>query len=235
MHRAWLSRVLAPLPVLLTACVALSPVACSSSGGDDSEDDGTETGDGDGDGDVSCAVAYTWNPGAGDVTSFPTWEMSVDDPGTATGKRVDVSVESFAGFEVYDRWAEPITRDLSTLDGFSVLGEAFLGFDGALAETLAGEADAAAVTDAAGMVVYGAGGAATQVPVAVELWDDGTTLAVRPMKTLPPNVKVAVYLRGDGAAAVKFQGIKMLPQETAAAARKRLALGVMLDPDEDAY
>lgn len=41
--------------------------------------------------------------------------------------------------------------------------------------------------------------------------------------------------RGDGAAAVKFQGIKTLPQETAAAARKRLALGVMLDADEDAY
>ena len=44
-----------------------------------------------------------------------------------------------------------------------------------------------------------------------------------------------VTRRGDGAAAVKFQGIKTLPQETAAAARKRLALGVMLDPDEDAY
>lgn len=44
-----------------------------------------------------------------------------------------------------------------------------------------------------------------------------------------------VTRRGDGAVAVKFQGIKTLPQETAAAARKRLALGVMLDADEDAY
>ena len=71
MHRAWPSRVLATLPVLLTACVALGPVACTSSGGDDSEDGGTETGDGDGDGDgdLSCAVANAGNPGAGDETS----------------------------------------------------------------------------------------------------------------------------------------------------------------------
>ena len=135
MNRSWFPRALASLPVLLTACLALSPLACTSSGGEDTADGGTEGGDGDGDGD--CSVSYSWNPGAGDVTSFPTWEMAVEDANTPTGQRVQVSVDDFPGFTAYDRWDVTITRDLNDLDGFSVLGEAFLGFDGALADTLA--------------------------------------------------------------------------------------------------
>ena len=199
MNRSWFPRALASLPVLLTACLVLSPLACTSSGGADTADGGTEGGDGDGDGD--CSVSYSWNPGAGDVTSFPTWEMAVEDANTPTGQRVQVSVDEFPGFTTYDRWDVTITRDLNDLDGFSVLGEAFLGFDGALADTLARESATADTTDPIGMAILDGDGVATQVPVAVELWDDGTTVAIRPMKTLPENTRVVVYVRGDAPAA----------------------------------
>ncbi len=167
--------------------------------GPDSSDDGdgsSSSGEIDEDVDASCSVHYRWEPGVGDISSFPTMEMTTADDSTPTGVRVSLPLDAFPDLSVYGRYSEEVASALSRLDGFGIQGEAFARFDGALDPDVLPPADAnAGPDDRIGLVVMPAGGEPYLAPVGVELTDEGETVMVHPMFGLPPSTDVALWVR----------------------------------------
>src|SRR5690606_28440363 len=98
-----LLRKLALTPLLTALSLA---GACGGGGGGGEASEG-ETGGSEVD-DLSCSVRLAWEPGVGDVSSYPTAEVVVEDPARPSGYAVSVSVEQFPGLAAYGSYAPQI-------------------------------------------------------------------------------------------------------------------------------
>jgi len=148
--------------------------------------------------DAQCSVRYRWEPGVGDVSSFPTMDMVTPDGGAASGYSVSLAVDDYPDLAAYGPYTDELSKSISSLDGFGIQGEAFARFDGALDAAGLPPANAeAAAGDAIGIVVMPAGGEPYLAPVGVELTDDGETALVHPMFPLPPSTEVAFWVASD--------------------------------------
>ena len=223
-------------PVLSALCLA---AACGGGGGGGGAEG--ETGSSDVD-DQSCSVRLAWGPGVGDVTSYPTAEMVVEDATRASGYAVTVSVENFPGLEAYGSYAAQISEAASNLDGFGTSAEVFVGMTAAMdASLLPAPTGGADPTTPGGFVVMPADGAAYLISAKFDLTDEGRTLMAFPEFPLPPGQEVALYLTRDFAAASGdclgasdgMRGILSDPGSSSGPAVDALiALGVVASADE---
>jgi hypothetical protein len=177
------------------ATLVCSPllVACAGTGATDT-DGMDETGGVD---DQSCAIRYAWEPGAGDLTSFPTAEMLVDDASTRTGKRVSIDPAVFSDLEDFEHHVS-IVDQLGHLDGFGLNGDMYFAFDGALdVEALPEPSAEADPTDAAGIVVLPADAPAYLASVELQATQNGENLVMFPITALPESTMIATWIRRD--------------------------------------
>lgn len=144
----------------------------------------------------ACAVRYLWEPGVGDISSFPTAEMVTPDSASPTGYVVSVSADSYPDLSAYGVYAEDVGTALSSLDGFGIQGEAFARFDAPLDPTaVPASTGIADRSDTIGIVVMPADGDAFLIPVGVELTDEGETVLAYPMSAMPPGTNVAFWVK----------------------------------------
>ncbi|MEM7157089.1 MAG: hypothetical protein AAF799_29825 [Myxococcota bacterium] len=169
-----------------------------TTGSEGADETGSSGSSGEVDVDANCSVRYRWEPGGGDVSSFPTLEMVAEDASTPTGYRVSLSVDDYPDLSGYGPYTDEIATAMSSLDGFGIQGEAFARFDGALDAKALPPANAeASVDDAIGIVVMPEGGEPYLAPVGVELTDGGETVMVYPMFPLPHGTNVAFWIKSD--------------------------------------
>ena len=142
---------------------------------------------------ADCTL-YAWEPGVGDLSSFPTSDFLHADETSPNGYRVgyDESVDLTS----YGPLATLFTEQARDLDGVTVQGEFWLGFsqplDPARLPAATGVADP---DDGAGIVVIPDDGAPYLVPVELQANED--ILYIRPLFPLPEQTKVA-YFAGEG-------------------------------------
>lgn len=151
--------------------------------------------------DAACSVRLTWTPGVGDISSFPTMEMVEADASRASGYRVVLDAERFAGLNDYGQYTSQIEAAALALDGFGTSADVFVGFDAPLS-SVPGPSPAATPSDLGGFVVMPAQGEPYLVPAEFGLTDEGATVLAHPLFPLPPATDVALYLKTTiGAAA----------------------------------
>ncbi len=192
-------------PLLGLALAGASTVACGG-GEPRSEDGGTEgetsseTGDEFFD-DAACSVRLSWEPGVGDASSFPTFEMLEEDASAATGFRVAVSPEDFPGLSVYGEYTDQVVNAFGRLDGFGTAAGVFVGFDGVATGNLPAPEATPGAGSQVGFVVMPEGEDAYLIGVEMEWTDEGQTLLAAPLFPLPAGEPVAFFATTSFAAA----------------------------------
>jgi hypothetical protein len=143
------------------------------------------------DGGPSCTTLFSH--AQSDLPMWPAMDVLTSDATTATGYRLvfDPSMHPTIAMRL-SGYLPTLTEDLSTVDGFGVNAEAFFSFDrhfdvtmlAALPNTMA---------SGVGFVVVSPG-APRYVPALIETTDGDTTLLLAPMRPLPENAEVAVFV-----------------------------------------
>ncbi len=179
---------LVPSRVAGVAVFALALAAC---GDDDAT--GAIPKDGGLDGGPACTVGL-YDPTRRDVDAWPEPRMLVDDPGTATGKRLRVEADTWPELlATAGGYARVFTEDLSDLDGFGVNAEAFFRFGRAFDRTLLPTGAEASAPDAGlGFVVLDP--APRFVPALLRTTDRDATLMFAPQRPLPEATWVAAFV-----------------------------------------
>lgn len=158
-----------------------------------------EPSNGGGGGSESCTL-YTWEPDSGDVSTFPTDEILVPDDESVTGVRVSITAESFPAFPSVGPFAN-ILEEMNTLDGVGLQSDWVVSFS--TGDALSFDESPVALghgpvidTDGVGLVVLN-----TETHAAHELWPvevrvsaSRNRLLVRPMRPLPENAPVALFV-----------------------------------------
>jgi dienelactone hydrolase len=145
-----------------------------------------------------CNV-YAWEPGVGDMSSFPTSDFLVADASQPTGYQM--TFPEGTDLTPYGPLGPLFQEHIVDLDGVGVQGEMWLGFSGTFDPALLPVADGEAhVTDAIGIVVLPADGPPVLVPSQTRT--STNFLYVRPLTPLPEATRVAYFAtRGLSAAA----------------------------------
>ncbi|MBK6812785.1 MAG: hypothetical protein IPG81_28685 [Sandaracinaceae bacterium] len=145
-----------------------------------------------------CNV-YAWEPGVGDMSSFPTTDFLVEDASQPTGYQM--TFPEGTDLTPYGPLGPLFQEHIVDLDGVGVQGEMWLGFSGTFDPALLPVADGEAhVTDGIGIVVLPADGPPVLVPSQTRT--STNFLYVRPLTPLPEATRVAYFAtRGLSAAA----------------------------------
>ncbi len=156
---------------------------------------------------TTCAV-YLWEPGDGELETWPAMEYLVPDATRATGYRFELTLESYPVIERYGQHAHVALDQLPTLDGFGVNAALFAEFSRPFAPDALPAGDGAVrVADPAGIVVLDAAGGPVLHPVqlsAVEDSDDlPRLLTAIPMRPLPSGARAAFFVTTGAAAAAE--------------------------------
>ncbi|MBK8407862.1 MAG: hypothetical protein IPL19_07725 [Sandaracinaceae bacterium] len=145
-----------------------------------------------------CNV-YAWEPGVGDMSSFPTTDFLVEDASQPTGYQM--TFPEGTDLTPYGPLGPLFQEHIVDLDGVGVQGEMWLGFSGTFDPALLPVADGEAhATDGIGIVVLPADGPPVLVPSQTRT--STNFLYVRPLTPLPEATRVAYFAtRGLSAAA----------------------------------
>ena len=146
--------------------------------------------------DPSECNVYAWEPGRGDISSWPSMELLAPDPSTKTGYRVAASRDAFPdAMQQYGSFASVLYDDMAKLDGFATNGGAFLGFTGELDPGQLGRYQGVPRPRAgAGIVVMPEHAPPYLAEVSLTTTADRKTLIVQQMRPLPSGTRVAVYV-----------------------------------------
>ena len=137
------------------------------------------------DGDVRLRYEAPFEDG---LTVFPDDHWTVEDPGTTTGLRVDMSVDDEGLSEQPSNYADWF-EFISTLDGFGLTSGLFFRFAGKLDPAVADDVFLIALTED-GPVEY---------DPQVTFTDVDQTLLLKPRRALPSNTRVIAGLKTDPA------------------------------------
>lgn len=142
---------------------------------------------------------YGWEPGVGDMSSFPTADFLVEDASQPTGYQM--TLPESADLEPFGPLGTLFDEHIVDLDGVGVQSEMWLGFSGTFDPELLPVADGEAhPEDGIGIVVLPVDGPPVLVPTTTRT--STNYLYVRPLTPLPEATRVAYFAtRGLSAAA----------------------------------
>lgn len=142
---------------------------------------------------------YGWEPGVGDMSSFPTADFLVEDASQPTGYQM--TLPEGADLEPFGPLGPLFDEHIVDLDGVGVQSEMWLGFSGTFDPALLPVADGEAhPEDSIGILVLPVDGPPVLVPSTTRT--STNYLYVRPLTPLPEATRVAYFAtRGLSAAA----------------------------------
>jgi hypothetical protein len=154
---------------------------------------------------TTCAV-YLWEPGDGELETWPAMEYLAADETTATGFSFSMTEERFPALTQFGAHARIAEEQLPHLDGFSVHGANYAEFSRPFDPDALPVADGLThPSDPAGLVVFAEDGTASLHPVSITAVPDEVTdahlLVATPMVPLPERAWAAFFVTGAAASA----------------------------------
>ncbi len=134
-------------------------------------------------------TSYRYAPShGGELTTFPDDHWTLPDPSSMTGLRIHMEADQTTAAEGVPENYRNVFDELSTLDGFGLLGGVIFRFNNAI-DPLSVSSDSAAI------VAQSAAGP-RRIPVDVHLTDDDMTVILVPRQPLPPASQAAAMIWG---------------------------------------
>lgn len=169
------------------------------------------------------ATAHRWAPRDDtDLTAFPDDALTVDDPTSPTGLRVDLAPGRTAWIDALPSVLHGMVAGLEVLSGFARNGAVVLRFDGDVG-ALPADAEASVTSDTLQLLDLSTS-PPTRVPYEATVGDDGRQVILQPLRALAPGARHAVVLTtahtaADGACIAPGPALRAVLTDTASDAR----------------